>query len=336
MRTTCLLLSSTVVVADLTTEFSAFKVKFGKTYASAAEEAQRLEVFAANFVRVEKINAEAGVGATNGVTKFSDLTEEEFKATYLRRAGLEAHSEFPMWDGECTACKRFPEHKALMAAPPTDFDWETKGAVTKVKDQGQCGSCWTFGTTGDVEGTWFLANNTLTSLSEQELVSCDTATNEGCNGGLQEDAFVYVEKHGLTTEASYPYTSGGGKDGRCESAKIVAPLTKISSWVQVSKTAAGEAGMKDALSKSGPITIGINAGHLQTYRSGIMDPAICRSSASALDHAVLVVGYGTENGQDYWKIKNSWAADWGEKGYFRIVGGKNKCGIASDAVHSVV
>ena len=223
MRTTCLLLSSTVVVADLTTEFSAFKVKFGKTYASAAEEAQRLEVFAANFVRVEKINAEAGVGATNGVTKFSDLTEEEFKATYLRRAGLEAHSEFPMWDGECTACKRFPEHKALMAAPPTDFDWETKGAVTKVKDQGQCGSCWTFGTTGDVEGTWFLANNTLTSLSEQELVSCDTATNEGCNGGLQEDAFKYVIKNGITTESLYPYTSGSGTDGKCKSRDVLKP-----------------------------------------------------------------------------------------------------------------
>jgi len=311
--------------------FEAFKTKFDKTYSSETEEKSRFATFIENLEHANEMNSDASDTADYGVTKFMDMTTTEFKKMYLNRKPTK-DSNLPMWNGDCTACNLFPE----MNATATDVDWTTKGAVTKVKDQGQCGSCWSFGTTGDIEGTTFLSTGKLNSLSEQQLVSCDTGSDQGCNGGLQEDAFVYVEKHGLTTEASYPYTSGGGKDGRCESAKIVAPLTKISSWVQVSKTAAGEAGMKDALSKSGPITIGINAGHLQTYRSGIMDPAVCRSSASALDHAVLVVGYGTENGQDYWKIKNSWAADWGEKGYFRIVGGKNKCGIASDAVHSVV
>lgn len=310
--------------------FNLFKKEHGKTYGEQ-EEQDRLAIFTANLDMVSQMNNVTSDHSEYGVTKFMDMTPHEFKATYLRMK-TPTDRNLPMWEPECTACRLFPEMNATADA----VDWTTKGAVTKVKDQGQCGSCWSFGTTGDIEGTTFLATGKLTSLSEQQLVSCDTKSDQGCNGGLQEDAFVYVEKNGLTTEANYPYTSGRGKSGRCEEAKVVGPLTKISSWSQVSKAAAGEEGIKTALAQSGPITIGINAGHLQTYKKGVTNPLICRSGKGALDHAVLIVGYGTDGGDAYWKIKNSWGESWGEEGYFRIKSGENKCGVAVDAVHSKV
>jgi len=269
-----------------------------------------------------------------------DLTPEEFRAKYLTRKTAAANTTaLRMWDGECTACVRFPEQAALVADPPASFDWTTKGAVTPVKDQGQCGSCWSFGTTGDIEGTYFLAGHPLVPLSEQELVSCDThGQDSGCNGGLQEVAFEYVISNGLVAESTYPYRSGGGSSGRCEASKESPVAARISSWSQVSKGGifggADEAAIKTALLASGPVTIGINASPMQRYHGGIDNPLFCLKAS--LDHAVLVVGYGTENGKDYWKIKNSWNTDWGEDGYYRIVRGHNKCGLANDAVHSKV
>eukprot|EP01060_Flectonema_neradi_P024305 TRINITY_DN32_c1_g1_i4.p1 TRINITY_DN32_c1_g1~~TRINITY_DN32_c1_g1_i4.p1 ORF type:complete len:339 (+),score=71.63 TRINITY_DN32_c1_g1_i4:53-1069(+) len=308
--------------------FDSFKDKYNKEYKSENEEAKRFEAFKASLDRVA-----ASGNPTHGITKFSDLTPEEFKATYLSSRPLQK-SNPPMaeWDGECTACKRFPELRNLKNA--TSWDWTTKGAVTKVKNQGQCGSCWSFGTTGDIEGTWFLAGHSLTSLSEQELVSCDK-TDDGCGGGLQEQAFAWVIKQGgLTTEENYPYTAGSGRAGSCEEAKTKPIAASIKTWYQVSKNAEGESKIESQLPSVGPITIGINATPMQDYKGGIDNPKFC--SGLELDHAVLIVGFGTENGVDYWKIKNSWAADWGEEGYYRIVRGENKCGLANDAVHSVV
>eukprot|EP01064_Diplonema_japonicum_P032210 TRINITY_DN599_c0_g3_i1.p2 TRINITY_DN599_c0_g3~~TRINITY_DN599_c0_g3_i1.p2 ORF type:complete len:349 (+),score=140.32 TRINITY_DN599_c0_g3_i1:48-1049(+) len=309
-------------------QFEAFKAQYGKTYKSAAEEETRFSAFRASLTRVR-----ASQNPTHGVTKFSDLTPQEFKKMYLTRKPSAAPQQ-EEWDGKCTACERFPEVKGLKN--DTAWDWTTKGAVTKVKNQGQCGSCWSFGTTGDIEGTWFLAGHALTSLSEQELVSCDK-TDDGCNGGLQEDAFAWVMKRGgLVAEETYPYHSGDGISGTCKETKTTPIVASIKSWYQVSKSAAGEAGIATQLPQVGPITIGINAGPMQDYRGGIDNPAHCPGAARDLDHAVLIVGFGSENGVDYWKIKNSWAASWGEEGYYRIVRGVNKCGVATDAVHSRV
>jgi hypothetical protein len=306
--------------------FDAWKVRFQKEY-TAEEHPRRLAAFRASIARVRESENSA-----HGLTKFSDLTPEEFSARYLRRAAKETEADAPEWDGQCTACKRFPE---LRNYTGTALDWTQMGAVTMVKDQGQCGSCWSFGTTGDIEGVWFLAGNTLTSLSEQELVSCEK-TDDGCNGGLQEDAFPFIiKKGGIAAEKAYPYTSGKGKTGKCKATKERPIAAKISKWNKVSSTSKGEADILKQLPQVGPITIGIDAGPMQDYDSGIDNPKKCKSSRGALDHAVLVVGYGTENGKDYWKIKNSWAADWGEQGYYRIVRGVNKCGLAMDAVHSV-
>eukprot|EP01059_Diplonema_ambulator_P035029 TRINITY_DN8136_c0_g1_i2.p1 TRINITY_DN8136_c0_g1~~TRINITY_DN8136_c0_g1_i2.p1 ORF type:complete len:331 (+),score=117.45 TRINITY_DN8136_c0_g1_i2:425-1417(+) len=309
-------------------QFEAFKSQYSKVYGTAAEEERRFAVFKESLARVA-----ASGNPAHGVTKFSDLTPQEFKKMYLNRQPRSAPLAAE-WDGACNACAMFPEVKNLRN--DTAWDWTTKGAVTKVKNQGQCGSCWSFGTTGDIEGTWFLAGHALVSLSEQMLVSCDK-TDGGCNGGLQEDAFAWVIKRGgLVAEATYPYHSGDGISGTCKETKTTPIVASIKSWYQVSKNAAGEAGMATQLPQVGPITIGINAGPMQDYKGGIDDPKVCPGSANDLDHAVLIVGYGTENGVDYWKIKNSWATDWGEQGYYRIVRGVNKCGVATDAVHSRV
>ena len=344
------IVTATSTVEEARTQFETFKVTFKKTYA-AEEEGAKFEAFQASLARVEAGNADRrarGADETQGITQFSDLTPAEFRKTYLTlkpRSPERIAATPALSKDDCAACGLFPEH--TNATFTGGFDWVTKGAVTKVKDQGQCGSCWSFGTTGDIEGTTFLKTGKLNSLSEQQLVSCDTASDQGCNGGLQEDAFVYVEKNGLTSEANYPYTSGAGRTGVCRKAKIVAPLTKISSWKQVSKTPQGEADLKDALTKNGPITIGIDATPMQDYKGGVDNPVNCNAkrgcgcTADDLDHAVLIVGYGMgeyKNGTAtaYWKIKNSWATSWGEEGYYRVAAGHNKCGLAMDAVHSVV
>ena len=196
-----------------------------------------------------------------------------------------------------------------------------------------------FSTTGALEGAWFVANGTLTSFSEQDLVSCDFNGDEGCNGGLQESAFNYLineSPYGLVSEELYPYTSGQGRTGDCKDSlmKESNVVAKISSWSQVSRSASGESNIADALVNSGPVTIGINAQNMQLYMSGVANPDVC--PASGVDHAVLIVGYGTQTGTGYWKIKNSWGTSWGEKGYYRIVSGSNACGLATDVVHSAL
>ena len=313
--------------------FQLYKQRFHKQY-SAAEERQRFAAFSASLERVA-----ASGNPSHGLTKFSDMTPEEFKRIYATRGkGGALADNAQRWNGQCTSCARFPELKDVEVTDINAFDWRTKGAVTPVKNQGSCGSCWSFATTGDIEGTWFLAGNTLTSLSEQQLVSCDH-TSSGCNGGMQEYAFTWIVRNGgVAAEADYPYVSGSGSHHACETGhKSVANITK---YYQVSGgTPSGptnESNIVEQLVKAGPITTSIDSTPMQDYASGIDNPHNCQAKWNSLDHAVLFVGFGTENGVDYWVIKNSWAKDWGEEGYYRIVRGENKCGIALDAIHSVV
>merc|ERR1712072_594782 len=215
----------------------------------------------------------------------------------------------------------FPDNATTDA---DSIDWVAKGAVTPVKNQKHCGSCWAFSATGALEGAYFVASGKLVSLSEEDLVQCDTAHDHGCRGGLMDNAFNFVEKNGIASEADYPYTSGYGVTGSCKSDLEHRPVVTIESYTDV--PSGGENALKAAASKQ-PVAIAIEADKsaFQLYSGGVLDNPGC---GQQLDHGVLLVGYGTDSGKDYWKVKNSWGASWGEQGYIRMVRGANKCGIA--------
>lgn len=204
-----------------------------------------------------------------------------------------------------------------VSALPSTVDWVSKGAVTPVKNQGQCGSCWSFSTTGALEGAYYNKYGNLLSFSEQQLVSCDVGgADAGCNGGWMDDAFTFVQKNGgITTEDQYPYTSGTTeKSGTCTKTgytNVAAAAPK--SYTDV--TANSVNALMSAVAQQ-PVSIAIQANQaaFQLYKSGVLTGKCGQN----LDHGVLLVGYGTDNGVDYWKVKNSWGDSWGEGGYIRI------------------
>jgi cathepsin L len=217
----------------------------------------------------------------------------------------------------------------------SSVDWRAQGAVTPVKNQGQCGSCWSFSATGSMEGAHQIKTGNLVSLSEQQLIDCSTAQgNQGCNGGLMDQAFQYViSAGGITAEAQYPYTATG--PNTCQT--NVTSVASISSFVDV--TPGSESALMTAVNL-GPVSVAIEADQqcFQFYSGGILSDPSC---GMQLDHGVLVVGYGTDSTapagkQDYWIVKNSWGASWGESGYIRLVRGSNECGIAQEPSYPVV
>jgi cathepsin F len=296
--------------------FEAFVTKFNKSYLSNDEKAYRLATFKHNLATIEYHNS-MDSGAQYGVNEFSDMSEEEFSQKMLTLHHDHTHGNFPV-------------APAITTAPPASIDWREKGAVTAVKNQGQCGSCWSFSTTGNVEGQWFLKKGSLTSLSEQNLVDCDTKEDQGCNGGLPSNAYAYIMANGgIDTEASYPYKA---VDGTCKFSKANVGA-QISNWTSVSTD---ETQIAAYLAANGPLSIGINAGWMQTYTGGVSDPLFC--NPAKLDHGVLIVGYGVDSasGKPFWNIKNSWGPAWGESGYYRIVRGKGKCGLNTMVTSSIV
>jgi len=305
------------VLSHHAAHFELFKIKYEKSYTSKQEHDYRLGVFKKNLEFVEKFDAQAN-GFTVALNKFADLHTHEFKKLMN---GL-----------NITKVAAKPTFSAQPVDVPSTWDWRTKGAVTAVKNQQQCGSCWAFSATGSTEGAWFLAKQQLVSLSEQNLVDCSTAQgNNGCNGGLMDQAFQYIEIAGIDTEASYPYTATGPNTCEFDPANVGA---KLSSYNDI--TSGSESGLLTALAKT-PVSIAIDASQqsFQFYSGGVYNEPAC--SSSQLDHGVLAVGWGTYQGSDYWLVKNSWGTDWGLSGYIMMSRNlNNQCGVATAASYPIV
>jgi len=294
-------------------KFEAFKVKFNKSYKSADEESMRYKVFLANLAKAEQLTQQSGT-ATFGVTKFSDMTAAEFKSKVLMNVTFDksALPAAPVWQPK--------ELKAL----PSSFDWNSKGIVTPVKNQEQCGSCWAFSATETVESVWAKAGNALPVLAPQQIVDCDT-TDDGCDGGWPYDAYQYlISAGGQDTESSYPYTA---EDGTCESAQNT-PVAKITSWQYITQNE-NEDTMQQYVYTNSPISICVDAEVWQTYTGGV----ITGNCGQSIDHCVQITGWSVQtdsNGKQWpvWNIRNSWGASWGEQGYIWVARGGDHCALA--------
>ncbi|KAH8285148.1 hypothetical protein KR054_005709 [Drosophila jambulina] len=309
-------------------EWQAFVKEHRKSYQDENVEQLRYMIFNENRIMIAEHNrrfANGEVSFKMAINEYSDLMSQEFidRMTGLSYSEFEAISTF----GEALTFIS-PEHVTL----PTSVDWRSEGAVTGVKNQGPCGSCWAFSTTGSLEGQHFRKTGKLVSLSEQNLVDCSGSYgNNGCNGGSMTNAFNYIkDTGGIDTEDSYPYKAA---DNQCKfnRATIGATITGF-----VGLPPGDEGKLAEAVATIGPISVAIHVGaSFQSYHSGIYIEPNCNPNQR--NHAVLVVGYGTEGGRDYWLVKNSWGDSWGEQGYIKMLrNGNNMCGISSDASYPTV
>jgi len=293
-------------------EFQQWMGKYNKQYNSAEEAQYRYTVWKKNKDFVEEHNGK-NLGFTVEVNKFADLPIEEFRNTY---------NGYIMTPRDNTRVKVLSEVNL-----PSSVDWRTKGVVTPIKNQGQCGSCWSFSTTGSVEGQHAIATGKLVGLSEANLVDCSSGFgNNGCNGGLMDDAFKYIMQCGIDTEASYPYVP---QTANCQysTSNVAAHITGYHDVASGS-----ESQLETAVANVGPISVAIDASHnsFQLYSGGVYYESAC--STTQLDHGVLAVGYGTSGGKAYWLVKNSWGTDWGLSGYIMMSRNRNNnCGIATMA-----
>jgi len=318
------------VVAE---QWETWKVTHDKDYADPMAEKFRLKIFMENQAKIARHNAKAHEGQKSYFLKmnnYGDLLHHEFlgqmngfdyDAKKLLRATGHKGQEPVTWIEPANA--HFNK----------TVDWRKEGAVTPVKDQGQCGSCWAFSTTGSLEGQHFRKTGQLIELSEQNLVDCSSRFgNNGCNGGLMDNAFRYIKANGgVDTEGSYPYE---GVEEECHfNPANVGETDK--GFVDIPQ--GSEKALKKAVASVGPVSVAIDASHetFQFYSHGVYDEPEC--DPEGLDHGVLVVGYGTEDGQDYWLVKNSWSEKWGDQGYIKMSRNKdNQCGIASCASYPLV
>jgi hypothetical protein len=333
-----ILLAVSTAADELSAKFGSWSTKHSKSWGTAEEKSAAFDAFVQNDKIIADHNSR-NLSYWLGHNQFSDLTLAEFKSRYL--GGLRAKRE-----------RTNVDYSLLNATVPNDdLDWATKGAVTPVKNQAQCGSCWVswtqifnsvapfffyihdqyctqaFSVTGSLEGAYKIAGNPLTSLSEQDLVSCDNAehggTDKGCQGGLMDHAFKWIETNGISSEQDYPYKKDGGGTSACKAGRV--PFVTLTGYTDVPD----ESALVAAITK-GPVSVAIEADKsaFQLYKGGVLDSPDCGTS---LDHGVLAVGYGTDTGKDYYKVKNSWGAAWGESGYLRMVRGKDMCGIGKSA-----
>lgn len=307
-------------------DFSHFQKRFNKQYSSIEELKSRFDIFRSNFRNIIKHNLDTTQNFTMGVNQFTDLTPEEFKTSIVSGFYNRVSEEIVLG----SSCKNVDNVNSNL---PDVVDWRNQNAVTPVKDQGQCGSCWSFSATGAMEGAWSISQDKLVSLSEQELVDCAGLRygSMGCNGGQMDGAFKFVINNGLCGENDYPYTA---VDGTCKSCSSI---VKMSSCVDVKPN--DQLALKEAVYIT-PVSIAIEADtkYFQSYASGVLTSETCGTN---LDHGVLIVGYGEENSQKYWLVKNSWGTTWGDQGYIKIGRSESSndagiCGIAMQPSYPIV
>ncbi|XP_018821065.1 low-temperature-induced cysteine proteinase [Juglans regia] len=295
--------------------FEAWCKQHGRTYSSEAEKLYRFRVFQDNFDFVTQYNDMGNSSYTLSLNAFADLTHHEFKASRLgfSPAGMSLNRQRP-----------FRGPGSVVREIPSEMDWRKKGAVTHVKDQGSCGACWSFSATGAIEGINKIVTGSLVSLSEQELVDCDRSFDSGCEGGLMDYAYQFIiDNHGIDTEDDYPYQ---GRERSCIKEKLKRHVVTIDGYTDVQTN--NEKQLLQAVATQ-PVSVGICGSEraFQLYSKGIFTGP-CSTS---LDHAVLIVGYGSENGVDYWIVKNSWGTRWGMDGYVHMLrnsgNSQGLCGI---------
>ncbi|XP_035715086.1 digestive cysteine proteinase 1 isoform X2 [Folsomia candida] len=303
------------------TNFEEFINTHNKQYKHDREHHHRLNVFRNNFRFIHSKNRQ-GLTFRLAINHLADRTEDELRVLRGRLTTKGSNGALPSPSYDKSDAKDLPP----------SFDWRLYGAVTPVKDQSVCGSCWSFGTIGTIEGANFLKTGTLVRLSQQALVDCSWGFgNNGCDGGEDFRSYQWIMKHGgVPSEDSYgPYL---GIDAYCH-VQNSTMAAKITGYVNV--TSGDSNALKFSMLKNGPISVGIDASHktLSFYANGVYYDPQCKNGVDDLDHAVLLTGYGTINGQDYWLIKNSWSTYWGNDGYVLMSQKDNNCGVSTAATY---
>ncbi|XP_015275756.1 PREDICTED: cathepsin W-like [Gekko japonicus] len=308
-------------MTEMTQMFQDFMIQYNKSYKSPEEMHHRFKVFEQNLKASRELQASELGTAQYGVTQFSDLTESEFKTMF----GIPQPIEPPIVNRLAKSPKA--------QNPPSSCDWRKFGAITEVKKQGSCRSCWAFAAASNIEALWNIHRHSPRNVSVQELVDC---TSHGCSGGYVWDAFLTViNRSGLSSSKLYPYA---GKDQRCQQYRR-RQVTGIEGYEILPRE---ERDLAEIVASQGPITVLFNMKALQQYKNGVIWRTSQDCSKEHLDHFALVVGYGQVPKQhespakQYWIIQNSWGKRWGEKGYFRLHRGDNTCGVAMFAVTAVV